>query len=249
MRSILCTARSGAILAVVLTLVLALAAPVTAGATTLEVMSLVITWESGVSDQPTLVVSGRLSDDTPLPAEMVLPVPEGANVLWAGEFLADTGQPNLQLPAEVETRDGLPVVVLRLTQSRIGLADMAFPSSRIPVQEFPDVYETVMDVRVPVEVANVYAAVAMPDGMERLSSSEPVTVSQEPDGYQYHSVERTDVSAGERIFLSMQVRETPIVSDQVNETVPWMVALVIAVIIGAAVVLIFVRKRNTDTET
>ena len=246
MRSILCTARSGAILAVVLTLVLALAAPVAAGATTLEAVSIALMYESLVSENPTLVISARLPDDVPLPAEMVLPLPENANVLWVGEFFGGEERENVPVLAEQEVRNGAPALVFTLTESRIALADVGFPDSLTTIQ--PGVYETGFDIVMPVDSAAVYAAVALPQNMMALTSSEPVVVTDEPDGNRYHAIERTDVVAGERITLSVQAEELA-EPDRINETVPWMVALVIAVIIGAAVVLIFVRKRNTDTET
>ncbi len=222
-------------------------APAQAAATPVTAMSIALMYESPASDDPTLVISARVAEDVPLPVEMVLPAPEGANVLWVGEFFGDQGRENLPVQFTLEERDGAPALVFTLTQSRIGLAEIAFPGSRTLVDNLGDVYEVGFDLTSPVDAVNVFAAVALPADVEALESSEPVAVSDEPDGNRYHSFERADVVAGDRIALTMQVR--PIVEQEVvNETVPWMIIGVLAVIAAALVLLIVtVQRRNSGT--
>ncbi len=226
-------------------LVASLGLPVLAAATPLTALNLALVYGSpAASGDPMLVIFARIPDATPLPAEMVLPLPENPSVFWVGEFIGDEGRENIPVEAVQEVRDGVPVLVFTLTQSHIGLAEVSFPGSRTLVDALGDIYEVGFDLTMPVDVANVYAAIALPSDIEALESSEVVAVSDEPDGNRYHSFERAGVLAGDQVALTMQVR--PIAEQEmVNETVPWMVIAVAAIIIGAAVPLLVTRRQSS----
>jgi hypothetical protein len=59
------------------------AQPVSLAGTPLEVQ----VWPGGEMGYTLLIVTGHIPEDTPLPATVRLPLPEGAEVVWAGEIL------------------------------------------------------------------------------------------------------------------------------------------------------------------
>ncbi|MDZ4178856.1 MAG: hypothetical protein U1E29_06455, partial [Coriobacteriia bacterium] len=99
--------------------------PATATAASLETLSAVLMYDNPGPGQSVLLISGRLPEGTPLPAEIVLPVPADSTVLWSGEYRGDTGQENLPAEATIEERDGINVIAFTLTESLTGLAEIA----------------------------------------------------------------------------------------------------------------------------
>jgi hypothetical protein len=70
----------------------AVAEPVSLQGTPLEVQI----WPGGEVGYTVFIVTGHIPDDTPLPATVRLPLPDGAEVVWSGEIL---GGPPAEDPA------------------------------------------------------------------------------------------------------------------------------------------------------
>ncbi|MBW6469357.1 MAG: hypothetical protein K0B85_09405 [Coriobacteriia bacterium] len=234
------TVQYGLLLVVVLMLTLL---PVAAAAAPLGALNIVLMYESSSSDTPLLGITARLADDVPLPAEIVLPAPESANVMWSGEFFLEEGRENIPVPARQETREGVPVIVFTLSQSRLGHAEVVYPGSTVVTNALSGVEEIGFDLTLPYETGPVYAGIAVPPTVSVLAGSDVVQESREADGLTYYFVERPSGTPGDSVALSLQVREVA-PPDLYNERVPWMVALVAIIIIGAAVALVLRQKRG-----
>ncbi|MBE0417177.1 MAG: hypothetical protein IBX63_05390 [Coriobacteriia bacterium] len=235
---------SVAVLDVALALVTALALPVVAAASPLGAINMVLMYESPYTDTPLLGVTARLADDISLPAEIVLPVPEGANVMWSGEYFVGATEGNILVQARQETRDGVPVIAFPLSQSRFGHAEVTYPSSLGSINSSTGAREVGFELTLPVDTGPVYAAIALPPNVTPVEGSDIVQMSREPDGFTYYSIERPSAAAGDSISLSLVVipADPP---EMYNETVPWILAVVAAVIVGAALWLLASRKQRT----
>lgn len=229
------------------TLLVMASTPVAASAAPIEALNIVLMYESATSDTPLLGITARLADDVTLPADIVLPVPEGANVMWSGEFFLEEEQENILVPARQETRDGVPVIVFTLTQSRLGHAEIVYPGSTVTSDTPSGIEEIGFDLTLPYETGPVYAGIAVPPTVEVLAGSEVVQESREADGLTYYFIERPAGAPGDSVALSLQVQEAAPPALH-NERVPWMVALVVILIVGSALWLGMSRgRRNTDS--
>ncbi len=221
---------------------LALAPPLTALATPLAGINIVLMRESNRSETPLLGITARLADEAELPAEIVLPVPENPNIIWTGEFFLEEGRENLPAQHQLEVRDGVPALVFTLTESRLGHAEMTYPGSEVLVQAALEVYEVGFDLTLPVETGPVYAAIALPPHYQGLAGSDVVRMSTEADGLTYYHIEQPSGEPGDSVALSIQVQEID-PPGRYNEPVVWMVVIVGLVIVGSAAALAVNRKR------
>lgn len=81
-----CTLLMVALACLAMPAAVALAGPVTLDATTIQIQL----GMEAASGSNYLIVGGALPTDTPLPATVRLPLPEGAEVVWAGEIVGST---------------------------------------------------------------------------------------------------------------------------------------------------------------
>jgi hypothetical protein len=137
----------------------------------------------------------------------------------------------------------VPVIVFTLTQSRLGHAEIVYPGSTVVTNAQSGVEEIGFDLTLPYETGPVYAGIAVPPTVDVLTGSDVVQESREADGFTYYFIERPSGAPGDSVALSLQVQEAA-PPDLYNERVPWMVALVAAVIVGATLWLVISRKRR-----
>ncbi|HEX9092897.1 MAG TPA: hypothetical protein VF902_02840, partial [Coriobacteriia bacterium] len=80
--------RASALLSVAL-VVLTLATPAVALAATKAPALKALSWVSGAQSDGSgiIIVTGQLPDSVPLPANIVIPVPSGAQLAWVGEIV------------------------------------------------------------------------------------------------------------------------------------------------------------------
>ena len=176
-----------------------------AHATPLSGLNAVLMYDSPSADTPVLGITGRIADDVALPAEVVLPTPEGAQILWAGEFFVE-GRDNILLGYRQEIRKGIPVVVFTLSESRLAHVEMTYPDSVVDTDVVDGIEEVGFDIAIPVQVSSLYAAIAVPPAVEPVSGHERLGVSEEADGLRYYAVESSSPDVAERVSLSMQLR-------------------------------------------
>jgi hypothetical protein len=84
---------------VVVAVALALAVPLAAVASPLASLDFTLLVHVAGHGDPLLLVAGQLPEGTQLPAELVLPVPEGSVVEWSGEIVGETVVEDQAVPA------------------------------------------------------------------------------------------------------------------------------------------------------
>lgn len=218
---------------------------VPAAAAPLEGLSIVLVYDSSTSDTPLLGVTGRLPDGSALPSEMILPVPDNPNVMWSGEYFPEDIEKNTFSQAALEVRNGVPAAVMVLRGSRIGHAEMTYQNSSTLVNEATGLEEVGFEVILPVDSGPVYAAIAVPPTLEVLAGSTAVEMSREPDGLTYYSINLPSASAGDTVALSLQVRGAA-PPEMHNEPAPWMTAVIGVIIVSAALLLVYSRRRRSN---
>lgn len=209
-----------------------------AHATPLSGLNAVLMYDSPSADTPVLGITGRIADDVALPAEVVLPTPEGAQIIWAGEFFVE-GRDNILLGYRQEIREGIPVVVLTLSESRLAHVEMTYPGSVVYTDEVDGIEEVGFDIAIPVQVSSVYAAIAVPPTVEPVSGHERLSVSEEADGLRYYATESFSPAVAERVSLLMQLR--PPVKEEASES---QMLMLLGLLAASAAGLVIWRARG-----
>jgi hypothetical protein len=235
---------------VVAALALALAVPLAAVASPLANLDFTLLVTSQGTGNPLLLVAGQLPEGTQLPAELVLPVPEGSVVEWSGEIIGETIDEDEAVPATIETRDGVTVAVLTMTQSRLGQVEVSFPGATVPAES--DTFTGAFEVAAPFDAEMVRVAIGLAPGTQAAALPDDVLSAQGPQGYTYYYRELGAIAAGEPIAFSMQYRETgaPAAGGTATpqpasgEVPPLLIVLIAAVLAGAVLVVLASRSRS-----
>jgi hypothetical protein len=247
-RSVAARSRAPFAAMVVVALAFAVAVPLAASASPLANLDFTLLLTSQGTGNPLLLVAGQLPEGTPLPAELVLPVPEGSVVEWSGEILGETVEEDQAVPATIETRDGVTVAVLTMTQSRVGQVEVSFPGAIAPAEG--DVITGGFGVTSPVEVGAARVAVAFPPGTEAAELPEGALSAQGPQGYTYYYQELSDVAPGDPIGFSVKYRQVaaptgaPGTQPASGEVPPLLIVLIAAVLAGAVLAVLASRARS-----
>ncbi|HET6497525.1 MAG TPA: hypothetical protein VFH17_00520 [Coriobacteriia bacterium] len=226
----------------------ALAFPSRADASPLTELDVILIDTPRAGGEPVLLVAGELPLETPLPAEIVLPVPEGAVVSWSGEILGGPVENDPAVEARLEERNGIKVAAFTLSVSRIGQVEVTFPGAVSPGEggSVAGGFRLVA----PVDIQTVRMAVAVPPTYEVTDLPEGALVSTGPQGDIYYYVETPAVATGDPIEHSIQYNPATIVpaSGPAGATPPGqfpllMVLIVAAVLAGALLVFFAARSR------
>jgi len=240
---------AGKLALVALACAVSFALPAAAVASPLSRLDVTLLVQSQGGGEPLLLVAGELPEGTSLPAEIVLPVPEGAVVEWSGEILGTDVQNDIPVEARIEQRDGVNVVVFTLTQSRVGQAEVSYPGAVEPVDGYTLVggYNLVA----PSDIASARVAVALPPGGQVSSLPQGTLSAQGPQGYTYYYQEITDVASGAPLIYAIQfgmdaaaVPAAPVAPGQSSEVPPLVIVLIAAVLAGSVLVVLAARART-----
>lgn len=198
--------------------------------------------------QPLLLVSGVLPDETPLPAEVALPVPPGAEIEWAGEILGQSIDEDIAAEAVIEDRDGVTVAVFTLTTSRVGQVEVVYSDATRPGADGTS--EAAFSVVSPASAETVRLAIALPPGGTVASVADGVLAAPGPDGYTYYYTDVSDVSGGDPLEMSLgytlsatpqQMPANPAAPS--SEVPPLLIALLAAVFGGSVLMFLASRAR------
>jgi hypothetical protein len=200
--------------------------------------------------EPLMLVAGQLPEGTQLPAEIALPVPEGAVVEWSGEILGTEVENDIPAEARIEQRDGANVVVFTLTQSLTGQAEVSYPNAVDPVDGYA--YVGGYNLVAPVDAEAVRMAVALPPGGQPASLPEGTLSAQGPQGYTYYYQELNGVSAGDPLILAIQFGLEAVqpatgagTGQPASSEVPPLVIVLIAAALAGAVLAVFASRSRS----
>ncbi len=110
---------------------IATAEPVALDATTIQIQL----GMEAASGSNYLIVGGTLPTDTPLPATVRLPLPEGAEVVWAGEIVGSTPAGDIERPYTIVDGQGGRAIEFTLDTYRSFQYDAAY-GPVIPAGQF-----------------------------------------------------------------------------------------------------------------
>lgn len=200
--------------------------------------------------EPLMLVAGQLPEGTQLPAEIALPVPEGAVVEWSGEILGAAVEDDIPAEARIEQRDGANVVVFTLTQSLTGQAEVSYPNAVDPVDGYA--YVGGYNLVAPVDAGSVRVAVALPPGGQPASLPEGTLSAQGPQGYTYYYQELNGVSAGDQLTFAIQFGLEAVqpatgagTGQPASSEVPPLVIVLIAAALAGAVLTVFASRSRS----
>ncbi len=241
--------RPGLFALVALACAVSLALPAAAVATPLSKLDVTLLTQSQGAGEPLMLIAGEIAEDVTLPAEIVLPVPEGATIEWSGEILGGDAQEDPSVEGRLEQRDGTNVVVFTLTQSRIGQAEVSFPGA---VTAGDQAFTAAYDMAAPVAVESARYAIALPPGGQPTSLPEGVLSAPGPQNYTYFYLEAPDVNPGDPITFSMQFTQSaaPVPTDggtgqpASGEVPTLLIVLIAAALAGAVLVVLAARSRS-----
>ncbi len=90
-----------------------------------------------------LLVTGTAPTGTPLPYELRLPLPAGAEVVWSGEVTGGGAATDIQRPHTVVDGTGAKVVVFTLSRARIGQYEALLASPTVEAGRYTSVLDWV----------------------------------------------------------------------------------------------------------
>ena len=194
---------------------------------------------------PLLGITARVADDVALPARIVLPVPEGAEIEFCGEMFLD-GQENRAAEYTREERNGVPVVAFTLRESRLGHVELVDPG----FSEFGGTggeRAIGFELTLPVDTGPLYAAIVLPASAVPADDVQGLTTEQQDDGSTHFFIERPLTVAGEALSLGMRIRgESTLVN--VAEGNPWPLILLAVGVFGVVAAIAYLgsaRRRRT----
>ena len=207
----------------------------------LTALNLTLVYEDAVTN-PKLGVTARIADDVPLPAEVALPAPPSAEVLWSGEYFLDGQQEDIFVEGRREIRDGIPVVVFPLATSRVAHLELMDPSFARLVDASQAIKQLGFEVALPAVSGQVDSAIVLPSQVSIVDGPEGLQSVTREDGSSEHSLSSPSAQPGDFAALEMMVQDQTAVPDEAGANV-WPLALVIAVIVGV-VSFFTVRSRK-----
>ncbi len=208
-----------------------------------------------LSRRPVLAVGGLLDESVPLPATVHLPVPKGADVMWAGEIHGDTVAEDVELPYEVREGGSYDLVMFTLDGSRRAQVEVAQPEALVDSGEsFTARMRWVADSA----ADTARYAVAMPSWVEVRSTPPDVRRHEGMPGVVYLYREVTNLRAGEELSLEVDFvipagarQDTGAGEDQGGDpSILWGVTLIVAITgVVMAVIAYSSRRRASDAST
>ncbi|MDH4140391.1 MAG: hypothetical protein OEV43_07455 [Coriobacteriia bacterium] len=164
-------------------------------------------WESvsvqldpgGQGGVPVMIITGTLPETRALPAEVRLAVPEGMEMVWAGEILGGPleNDPTIQ-PQVTHTEKGYDVATFTLSQSRTGQIELDVPQA---------VFATEVGVRsllawTPADdVGSLSLGMLVPAGSQLTTFTAGAQPEAGPSGSTVLYLELSDVPADQRLEL------------------------------------------------
>lgn len=201
------------------------------------------------ADTPLLMVSGKLPESTPLPATIVLAVPAGAEVQWAGEVLGGDPSDDPTAQPTKTTKGGQDLYTFTLTKSHIAQIEAIVPPAMTTANglysvnfsqvAFADAPEYVVAIQIP-QAAQLSET---PTGTASLAPG--------PTGFRYYQQSFSKVKAGEPIAVTFSYTlpsgattgAAPAATGGSSMLVP-ILLVGVALLLGAALVVGVRRKMN-----
>jgi hypothetical protein len=225
--------------AVTLTLVIPSAVRADTGDPEVEVQFLV----DGEQGSGFLLVTGTLPESDDLPAVRRLPLPEGAELCWAGELAVGGPEGDIQrLPSLVEGEGGL-AVEFSLETTRVGQYDALYLPTIVTGNERQVILRWVQST----PAAGLRVSVRMPAGADVISM-DPLPVGDPAVnrlGETLYALPGFEADLGEVVQVSVDFTQGSLLDTGSSGSVPSTLAVLGAVVLVLLVVLVLVVRSHT----
>lgn len=187
-------------------------------------------------------VVGMLSDSTPLPAKVSLPIPKGSQITWLGEMDASSGaEQQLSVPAP-KTEGDQDFYTFTVTKYRMIRAE--FPSTN-PFKASTTATGTAvmaanLSFKAPSDLMFLYLGAEVPAGKAVLSPDFE-DGGEMPSGNHIYIAALSEIKAGKTYSATLMYAKSSSSKDPTNPLV--IIAIVALVIAVAALLFMIVRKR------
>lgn len=161
-------------------------------------------WPEYSDDQVLFMETVKFPDNTPLPIEVKLAIPKGAQVKWAGELMSDASQ-DIEVTPEVNGFADYDEVVFTLTKSRVGQVEAKWAGLKTEgeartlnfdwTQRY-EAKETQIKLKVPTGSTDVKVTPTLSD------------VSTSPDGMKIYSGPPISLPVGQKLSYTMTYKRT-----------------------------------------
>lgn len=182
-----------------------------------------------------LLISGALPEGTPLPAQVEIPAPAGAELVWAGELLGGPLSEDPEAKPTVTTAGGNKVYTFTLTKGRTGVVEV---TDNTVLSFDGTAYTSNLTYTAPTALKELTLNVRVPSNSSLLSAAEGATGTAGPDGFGLYSRTVKNVKAGQtedlKFTYSVPTSATgvaPVASTGSNDT--FVLVLVLAAVAGA----------------
>ncbi len=152
-------------------------------------------WPEYSDDQVLFMETVAFPDSTPLPIEVKLAIPKGAQVTWAGELMADASQ-DIETTPKVNRFDDYDEVAFTLTKSRMGQVEAKWAGLKVEgenralnfewIQRY-EAKETQIKFKVPTGSTDVKVTPQLSD------------ISKSPDGMEVYSAPPVSLPVGQKL--------------------------------------------------
>ncbi|MCL5886825.1 MAG: hypothetical protein M1617_00755 [Actinobacteria bacterium] len=193
-----------------------------------------------------LVVGARLPEGTPLPATVNLPVPDGANVFWAGEITG--GPPELDIRREFSIVEGSAGRIIQFTvETTLSVQyDARYGAIRFSGQE----RETELAWRQSVEIAELSMALRLRPGTQLLAPEVRRPPQTNQAGERLYTLEplTMDVGQGTTVTVAYRTGTAPPVQGEGIPIAVWLAAAIGVALLLLALVVGRQRKATPSAE-
>ena len=157
----------------------------------------------------TLSIRGELPDNVPLPAKIVVPVPQGATPVWVGEIAGTDPSKDPTATYTIKPGNGFDLVTIDLVSSRVGQAEF---TTTFPLKN--GATQFVLTLPIPGKVSLATITFALPTGSKVASLTPGLALETSNGGRDLYSITATSPPSGTSLTggLEAQIAAAPAAS-------------------------------------
>lgn len=154
----------------------------------------------------TLSIRGELPDNVPLPAKVVVPIPQGATPVWVGAIAGTDPSKDPTATYTIQPGNGFDLVTIDLISSRVGQAEF---TTTLPLKNGATQFVLVLPIPGKVSLATI--SFALPTGSKVASLTPGLALATTGGGRDLYSITATSPPSGTNLTggLEAQIAAAP----------------------------------------
>jgi len=201
-------------------------------------------WPDGQPGYTLLIVTMELAEDVELPADVALPLPDGAQVIWAGEIMGGGPESDIQVTPEIVDGEAGPAVKMTLQTARTAQYEAVYT----PLVENGDEISTSLDWFQSVPSESVFFSVRIPPntGTVRMTPPESGIPQTNEFGERLFTVAPLAIPVGEHFTVDVSYDLVSLVTSGDGDDGSDMLLPILggALVIVVAVLLIVMQQQR-----